>query len=261
MTLSKTTLGLVALMFSALIGWPDPSGREIMEQNKKLHQLQDEERVVEMQLIDRRNKVKKRSVHMLNMRTKDGLEKFMLVFLKPKDVNGTGLLTWEHQNRDDDQWLYLPSTKKEKRIASGGKKNRFMGTDFSYEDLAVENLDKHDYKLIDSQKYNGNDCYLVEASLKSKKDLKNSGYSKRVIWVRKDIHFSSKIDYYDKKGKHVKTLENGEPVNVLGTIYRSDTFIMTNLKGKRSTKMMVQERKFNQGLEEGMFSLRKLKSF
>ncbi len=249
------------LFLTGFLTFTGTSGREIMEMEKERQELQDEERVVEMHLIDRRNKIKKRTVRMWNMETEEGLEKFMLVFMKPRDVKGTGLLTWEQKGRDDDQWLYLPSLKKEKRIAAGSKKNRFMGTEFAYEDLALENLDRHEYKLAGSKKLNGHECYLVEAMPKSKKDRKNSGYSKRVIWIRKDIFYTARVEYHNKKRKLVKVLENGDPVNISGTVWRSNEFIMKNLKSKRRTRMMVKERTINQGLVEQAFSVRKLKSF
>ena len=45
----------------------------------------------------------------------------MVRFLKPADVAGTSFLSVEQQTRDDDQYLYLPSLDKSKRI-SGGRK-------------------------------------------------------------------------------------------------------------------------------------------
>ena len=73
-------------------------------------------------------------------------------------------MTWQQQSREDDQWLYMPALgEKLKRIAGGGKKNYFMGTDFSYEDLRNEKLDDHTYHLIKEETLEGKNCYLIEA--------------------------------------------------------------------------------------------------
>ncbi|MDJ0837747.1 MAG: outer membrane lipoprotein-sorting protein [Acidobacteriota bacterium] len=250
---------LTALLMLLLAA--EPGGLEIMNKQKELQELRDEDRVIEMQLIDRRGKMKKRKVHMWNMKTEDGLEKLMLIFLEPRDVKGTGLLTWEQKTRDDDQWLYLPSLKKEKRIASGGKKNRFMGTDFAFEDLRVENLEKHTYNLLETKSLDGKECWLIEAKLKEKKELRTSGYSRRVLWIRKDIYYTAQIDYYDRRKKLVKVLRNEDPVKLEGTVWRSNNFVMENLKTKGKTAMVVKERRVNQGQSETDFTIRKLKSF
>lgn len=253
---------ILLLSFLALSGLllAQEDGREIMETVRKKQSLTDEERLVEMELIDRRGKSKTRTVRMWN-RKADDLEKVMLVFLEPRDVEGTGLLTWEHADRADDQWLYLPSQKREKRISSGGKRNKFMGTDFTYEDLQTENLKRNNYNLVGEETLNGRAVWKIEAVPGDEEDLKSSGYSKRVLYVYKDIYYTAKIEYYDPRGTLFKTLENGEPKQVEGTVYRSDEFLMTDLRSEHKTKMVVKERKYNQGLDEDFFSLRELKSF
>ena len=73
----------------------------------------------------------------------DGEKKFLVAFHDPKGVRGVALLTWQHAAKEDDQFLYLPSQgKKMKRIAKGGKRNYFMGTDLTFEDLISESRDK-----------------------------------------------------------------------------------------------------------------------
>ena len=239
----------------------DPSGREIMDANKQRHEVSDEDRTITMTLVDRRGRTKERVVRMMNTKTGEGLEKLMLVFLEPRDVAGTGLLTWEQKARDDDQWLYLPSLEREKRISGGSKKNSFMGTDFSYEDLRVENLDKHTYTVIGEDAIDGEPCWLVQAVISDAKELRSSGYSRRVLWIRQDVYFTARVEYYDKKDRKIKILDNTDIVEVDGGALRSNSFAMKDLKKKTRTEMKVLERKVSQGLDESDFTLRKLKSF
>jgi hypothetical protein len=236
------------------------TGREIMEKQKELHEAKTEREIHLMKLINKKGKVKKRMMNTYSMKTKDGLTKSMLVFTAPKDIKGTGLLTWEQKDRDDDQWLYLPATKKEKRIASSGKKNRFMGTDFAYEDMRPEDLDVHEYKLVGSETVDGQDCYVVEAFPSTPKEKKESGYSKRKLWIRKDIFFTVKIEFYNKKGRLFKVQTNRDLKNVTGTIWRSNTVIMRDLKKKHETHLIIRKRALNKPMKEDFFTLRKLKS-
>jgi hypothetical protein len=62
-----------------------------------------------------------------------------MVFNSPRDVAGTGCLSFSYddESKDDDIWLYLPAMKRVRRITGSGKNDDFMGTDFTYEDRAV----------------------------------------------------------------------------------------------------------------------------
>ena len=48
-------------------------------------------------------------------------DKSIIFFNKPKDVEGTVMLSHTHVNDDDDQWLYLPALGRVKRISSSNK--------------------------------------------------------------------------------------------------------------------------------------------
>ncbi len=88
-----------------------------------------------------------------NMRTQslemenDG-DKTLIVFDRPPDVKGTALLSYSHKTGPDDQWLYLPALKRVKRIASKNKSGPFMGSEFAYEDLSSQEIEKYTYKYI-----------------------------------------------------------------------------------------------------------------
>lgn len=248
---------LISILIAPAIAFADMSGKEIMEKQKQLQQANDEKEMLSMKLVDKKGNVKDREVMRYSLKTGSGLNKIMMVFLKPTDVKGTGLLTWEQKDRDDDQWLYLPELGKEKRIASGGKKNKFMGTDFAFEDLRPENLSVHDYNLVGSEQADGKDCFVIEA-LPVGKEEKESGYGKRKLWIRKDIFFTVKIEYYDRKGKLIKVQENKNAKTVAGSVWRSDEIIMKDLEDEHQTSLVVQNRAVNKGLEEDFFSLRQL---
>jgi hypothetical protein len=40
--------------------------------------------------------------------------------------------------RGDDRWLYLPATRKVRRIPASDRGDYFLGTDFTYEDIQSE---------------------------------------------------------------------------------------------------------------------------
>jgi hypothetical protein len=249
----------VTLLLPPMTGHAEMSGSEIVETQKNRHETRDEDERILMQLINSRGKVKERWLASSTVKTAEGLNKTMLKFLEPGDIRGVGLLTWEHEDGGDDQWLYLPATRKVKRIVSGGKKNKFMGTDLSFEDLRPENLNIHDYNLLRSEELNGHPHFVVEALPSTKQEKKESGYGKRIFWIRSDIFFTTKTEYYDKRERLVKLGLSEDLVNVQGDIWRSNRTVMTELKSKHKTVMVTKERNLNQGMSEGFFTNRNLK--
>src|ERR1043166_3742292 len=139
------------------------SGLEIMRQQRQLSRVQDEEETMVMKVMDKSGAAKERRIVWYTRTDPQDLNKILMRFLSPRDLENTGLLTWEKRDGDDDQWLYLPATKKVTRIAASGKKSRFMGTDFAFEDLRSENLALYTYTLTGTETIDGQACYIIEA--------------------------------------------------------------------------------------------------
>ena len=255
------TISLVIIMFLTLaeMGHAEMTGREIMEIYRNRHELKFETETVEMTLKDKKDKTKERTIVTYSSVSDNGIGKSMLKFLVPADIRGVGLLTWEQESKEDDQWLYLPALKKVKRISSGGKKKSFMGTDLAYEDMLRENLQAHDYELQEPQNIDGNECFVVVATPAIEKQKKDSGYSKRILYIRKDIFFVIRTDFYDKKGKLVKRSVVQELENIKDDSWGAKKFTMTNLKKNHSTIMQTTNRDITTPLEEGFFTKRYLK--
>ncbi|MGE0526454.1 MAG: MMPL family transporter, partial [Bdellovibrionales bacterium] len=66
---------------------------------------------------------------------------------KPSDLKGLSLLTVASGD-SEDQWLYLPSDKKSRRILGSNKKGKFLDSDIAYEDLRVSTYKEFDNKVV-----------------------------------------------------------------------------------------------------------------
>src|SRR5438477_6369880 len=140
-----------------------PSALAIMEKSRALHRARDDEETLAVTIVDRRGAVKQRRLVRYTATGPGGFSKVLVGFTAPRDIGNTGLLIWEARTGDDDQWLYLPGVKKVKRIAASGKKNRFLGTEFSYEDLRPEALAAHRYESAGAAVVDGQDCWVIDA--------------------------------------------------------------------------------------------------
>ena len=90
----------------------------------------------------------------------DDLNKILIRFLAPRDVENTALLTWEAQGRQRRP-VALPAGDAEGQAhRRRPKKNRFMGTDFTYEDLRPENPGgAHVHRGRERRPIDGQDCW------------------------------------------------------------------------------------------------------
>lgn len=229
------------LAFFCLPLFADETGLDIMKKKKERHRLPYETEAVTMILKDQAGREKQRAVTIYSLEGEDGLHKAMIKFTEPEDVRNVGLLTWEQKDQDDDQWLYLPDLKRSKRIVAGGKKNAFMGTDLAYEDLRAENLDVHTYNLTGSQTLDGKDCYVIEAVPATEKEQQESGYDKRVLYVRKDILVPVKTEFYSR-GRLLKVAIAKGLAPVRDPVWRVQELVMEDVERRTSTTMRADSR-------------------
>ena len=213
-----------------------------------------------MILTDKRGREKERIMHNWAVKGSDGLSKTLLKFSSPTDIMNVGLLTWEQAGAtDDDQWLSLPATKQVKRITGGSKKNLFMGTDLAFEDMRSEELDVHDYKILKEESVDGVDCWVIEAIPSTAKEKKESGYSKRTLWVRKDNYLTMKTDFFGRNGKLEKQGSYQNPVKVKGQLWRNQIIRMHRIPSGSTTTTKLTKLKVDEGVESALLTQQGLK--
>lgn len=196
-----------------------------------------------------------REVKMKSLEQLDDGDKSLTVFNKPRDVKGTAFLSYSHAVGADDQWLYLPSLKRVKRIASRNKSGPFMGSEFSFEDLGSFEIKKYTYKYLGEEKTGDFESYRVEQYPTDK----TSGYSKRIVWIDKEEYRIVKVEFYDRKKSLLKTLTYSDFKQYLGKHWRANTSKMVNHQNGKETELKWNNYDFQTGLDEGDFNRNALK--
>lgn len=176
-------------------------------------------------------------------------EKSLTIFTAPADTAGTILLSHSFKNENDDQWIYLTSIKRTKRIASGNKSGSFVGSEFSYEDISPQQVEKYTYKYIKEGTYQKQACHVVERYPKDRK----SGYKKQVIWMDKEHLRPLKVENYDRKNSLLKTLAAGGYKQYLQKHWRPTSARMINHQSGKSTDVLYSDYVFQSGLDEADF--------
>ncbi|MDR1908611.1 MAG: outer membrane lipoprotein-sorting protein [Spirochaetaceae bacterium] len=178
-------------------------------------------------------------------------DKILMIFQSPRDVAGTGYLSFSYNDdRDDDMWLYLPAMRRVRRISGSGKNDDFMGTDFTYEDMGSRSLDKDTFALSGEEALEGEPCWRVEARPRDSRDP----YGRRVIWVRKDSYIISAVDYYDRQDRLLKTLRVSG-IRQIDGIWTAQRMEMTNVQNRHSTVIEMSDITFNLPMEDSLFAV------
>tara|TARA_B100000315_G_scaffold250737_1_gene284096 strand:- start:2316 stop:3122 length:807 start_codon:yes stop_codon:yes gene_type:complete len=188
------------------------------------------------------------------LEVQDDGDKTLITFKFPRDIKGTGLLTFEHVEKSDDQWLYLPALKRVKRIVSKNKSGSFVGSEFSYEDIASTKPEKYTYSYKREDEHQGTKVWIIERYPKDP----NSGYTKIISWVDQSNFQLVKQEYFDRKGSLLKfSLDNGNTL-YLEKFWRPSEIIMENLQSKKKTILTFNNWAFRQDQEPSFFSKRSL---
>ena len=247
-------LGLIA--FNAHAETPEEKGRAIAVESDRRDQGYGDFSVdLEMLLKNRHGEESLRKIRVATLEGKADGDKSHTIFNEPADVKGTGLLTFGHKVDDDDQWLYLPALKRVKRITSSNKSGSFMGSEFAFEDIGSQEVEKYSYKFLRDEACEGQPCFVMERYPVSK----YSGYTRQVVWTDKAEYRPYKIDYYDRKGSLLKTLTWKDYKRYLSKYWRADEMLMLNHQSGKSTLLRWTNYKFGNGLKDADFNQERLK--
>jgi outer membrane lipoprotein-sorting protein len=210
---------------------------------------------VKMILKNKQGQESVREIRSQTLEVANDGDKSLTIFDEPRDVQGTALLSFTHKEGPDDQWLYLPALKRVKRIASDNKSGPFMGSEFAYEDITSQEVDKYTYKYLRDDKLDGMDVFVLERYPKDK----NSGYTRQVMWMDKEHYKERKIEFYDRKNTLLKTLVFSDYQLHNDKFWRAHKMDMVNHQTGKSTELLQSNYKFGVGLSDRDFDQNSLK--
>ncbi|MCD6564641.1 MAG: outer membrane lipoprotein-sorting protein [Bacteroidales bacterium] len=193
-------------------------------------------------LIDKAGKQKTREANFIQK----GNDKRIFRFTTPASQAGIAVLSLPN----DVMYLYLPAFGKERRISSSVKNQNFAGTDFSYDDMESKPYsEKYTPKLINTEE----DIYILELTPKSPK----SAYSRLIVKVHKTNYYPTYMEYYDRGNKKTKVAVY--QFEKIGKYWNAKEIEMTDLQKNHKTKMLMSDVKYDTGLTDDEFTVRKLK--
>lgn len=164
---------------------------------------------VKLTMKDQLGHERQRDLQMLDLDFKEGTRR-LIFFEAPADVRNVGLLTYDYDTgqKDDDQWLYLPSLRRSTRILSNKKSDAFMGSDFSYSDMTKDDPAQYDLELREaSAKVGDEECWVIEERPKNEKYKEETGYVKKLVWVSKSKLLTIQLKGWLTQGQKLKYIK------------------------------------------------------
>jgi outer membrane lipoprotein-sorting protein len=180
-----------------------------------------------------------------------GDSKTLVRFTDPPDVRGVGLLSINIKGTADRQWMYTPAIQRTRRIAPQEKSRRFLGTDFTHEDMAERVLDDFEYRMLgETGMIDGRKTYKIEATPVAPD---RSQYKFIYLWVAQDIPYVIHAEMYDQRGQKVRVFHASALEKISG-IWVAKRIEMSSSLESTKTLLMIEEIRFNTGLKEDLFT-------
>jgi len=215
----------------------------------------DSESAMTMTLINRSGKESVRRMRSRILEVQNDGDKSMSIFDEPADVKGTASLTYSHANEADEQWLYLPALKRVKRISSKNKSGPFMGSEFAFEDISSQEVEKYDYTYLGDEDVDGVTVHKIEAI----PTYKHSGYTRLINYIDVERLVPVKVEYFDRKNAALKTLTISEYEKHLDQFWRAGRMEMVNQQTGKRTVLTWSDYAFKTGLTDKDFNSKSLK--
>lgn len=209
----------------------------------RLHGYGDAEVALEMVLVNASGATASRHLRVQSLEV-DGGERTLMVFETPRDLAGTGLLSWNRASGDDEQWLYLPAVKRVKQIGAGNKSGPFMGSEFAFEDIITPFWQKFRYRHLREETLDGLACDVIE---RTPLDTR-SGYRRQLVWIDREQQLIRRIDYYDRRDTLLKTYTASAFSANGGRHWRPAEMRMVNHQTGKQTRLRWSDWRFGLGL-------------
>lgn len=257
--LSTCLLFAFSICLSSGASYAAPSAEELARKSYAVSRFDQTQAQARFEITTKSGSTRKIELRTWTKLTPAGQNMRLARFTAPADLVGTATLTIERAGADDDIWVNLPALGKVRRMLANSKKDSYLGTDFTFGDIIGYRPDQWTHKLLGTETVDGSPCYILE-SVASETAAKQSGFSRRINWVRQSNYVPAKGESYDLAGRLVKIYAAAslqEPVPKSGQWQPMRIEAKTVESGRRTT-LIVSDFRVNTGLKDNLFTPRSL---
>lgn len=229
-----TLITTLALLSQPVFAKPT-SANDLLKKIAFKNATPNEEAKIRMKISESDGSTKER---MIVIKKKSKKDKMALVrLLSPNDLKGVGLLTI-YKGQTENQWLYLPSEKRSRRIVGSNSKGRFLDSEISYEDLRASTYDNFNNTVKADPASQNKDIVLIESIAKKGDD--SSAYGKIKTWVDTKQARLIKAEYYTPDGELLKVMTFSN-YKKYSNVWRAQLINVKNVQKNRSTVLELEK--------------------
>ncbi|UXY15887.1 outer membrane lipoprotein-sorting protein [Chitiniphilus purpureus] len=254
-------LATIGFLTYSQIAWSAPDAAQIMERSAAATRFSTSNSSAEFVLESKDGGKRTRKASMTSKLQDNGTDTMRLVrFEAPADIKGTATLLIEKRAADDDMWVYLPAMKRVRRLVASNKKDSFIGTDFSYGDVMGHKVGDWKHTLLSEQTKDGIAYFVIESIPASDATRADSGYGKRVSWVRKDNWVAALVETQDTGGQPYKrfVFSDIQKVDAANNKWQPMKAVGSNLQSGHTTTITFASFKVGEPVAETTFSANNL---
>lgn len=243
--------GLFFSSVATLYAQTDKARQTFEEFDSRRSAITYETATMQMRIVDPRGRVRERELQSWSHQKGDD-SKSLVRFLAPADVRGTGFLTIR-EGGNEVQRLFLPALDRIQTIASGQRGDRFMGSDFTYEDMGDQDPDEFTFSTLEESTSTG--TMLIKAD---RKEPNTYAYAHFLIDTRRYVLL--KAEYFSTSGELLRRLESENLVEVRDGIWRANKLTMRDVKANRFTELIWKSRTLDEPIPQVIFTERELRT-
>ncbi len=217
-------------------------GKQLVEYSDKvLHGWKDEVVAGKMYLYDQQGQSVLRSFRRVGLERFGKGDKSIIKFTSPADIKGVSALNYENSGSSDDNWLYLPSTKKVRRISGANNTASFQGSEFTYEDLNDLDPNEYEWEYIEESQLEIDGQMVTVFKITGWPTYRDTAYSRLTLYLSKEHWYQTKVEYFDKSGIHLKTKTSSQWLSFHNNYWRSLNVEMHNHQTGKKTVLAFSD--------------------
>ncbi|MDQ2694050.1 MAG: outer membrane lipoprotein-sorting protein [Pseudomonadota bacterium] len=207
---------------------------------------------IALDLIDRNGNVRQRTSRIFRRELDGGRSEQVTVFLSPANIRHTALLDIASEDGEDYMWLYLPALKLTRRIPPTARGDKFVGTDFTMEDVDL-GFEHRDYvgAVLQRIQEDGHPVAVLRIEPKTAELKRDLGYDYTITKVRTDQAIFIEQRFF-RGGREIRRNAFRDIRTIDGILTPMD-LRAEDLVNRHRTVLRVREARYNAGVPDVYF--------
>lgn len=158
--------------------------------------------------------------------------------LGPAEMRGVATLTIDRRSAADDLWIYLPALGRVRRLVASNRRDAWMGSDFTFGDIVGHDVAEWRHATVRRENIQAQPCVVVESTPATSNVARETGYGRRVTWLRESDSFALRSDFFDLSGAPLKSAVAADVRLLDSTAHKSQAMQIT-MTGARSASVLA----------------------